>query len=243
MSTTTSRPTIATREQWRAKRVELLAKEKELSRVRDELSRERRELPWVAVEEEYVFQTTEGDRTLAELFGTRSQLLVYHFMYGPDWDAGCPSCSFWMDSFDGTAVHLANRDVELVVVSRAPLDVLQAYRKRMDWSFRWVSSAGSRFNHDYRVSFTDDERRDGAEYNFAFVPKPNDELPGVSVFAKDAAGAVHHTYSSYSRGLDVLNCTYQLLDLVPKGRDEDELPHPAAWLRRHDEYEDQRRAL
>lgn len=243
MSTTTSRPTIATREQWRAKRVELLAKEKELSRVRDELTRERRELPWVPVEEEYVFQTTGGDRTLAELFGTRSQLLVYHFMYGPDWDAGCPSCSFWMDSFDGTAVHLANRDVELVVVSRAPLDVLQAYRERMGWSFRWVSSVGSRFNHDYGVSFTEDERRDGAEYNFVFAPKPNDELPGVSVFAKDVAGAVHHTYSSYSRGLDVLNCTYQLLDLVPKGRDEDALPHPAAWLRRHDEYEDQPRAL
>jgi predicted dithiol-disulfide oxidoreductase (DUF899 family) len=164
VSTTTSRPTIATREQWRAKRVELLAKEKELSRVRDELSRERRELPWVPVEEEYVFQTTEGDRTLAELFGTRSQLLVYHFMYGPDWDAGCPSCSFWMDSFDGTAVHLANRDVELTVVSLAPLDVLQTYRERMGWSFRWVSSAGSRFNHDYGVSFTEDERRDGAEY-------------------------------------------------------------------------------
>ena len=142
MSTAT-RPVIATPEQWRAKRVELLAKEKGLSRIRDELSRERRELPWVPVEEEYVFQTAEGDRTLSELFGPRSQLLVYHFMFGPDWDEGCPSCSFWMDGFDGTQVHLAHRDVELVVVSRAPLDRLQAYRERMGWGFRWVSALGN----------------------------------------------------------------------------------------------------
>jgi predicted dithiol-disulfide oxidoreductase (DUF899 family) len=237
MSTAT-RPVIATREQWRAKRVELLAKEKALSHVRDELSRERRELPWVPVEEEYVFQTTEGDRTLPELFGLRTQLLVYHFMFGPDWDEGCPSCSFWMDSFDGTQVHLAHRDVELVVVSRAPLERLQAYRERMGWEFRWVSSVGTRFNFDYGVSFTEDERRDGAEYNFAFTAHPGDELPGVSVFAKDAAGAVFHTYSAYSRGLDVLNACYQLLDLVPKGRDEADLPHSAAWLRRRDAYDD-----
>jgi len=237
MSTATS-PAIATREQWRAKRVELLAKEKDLSRIRDELSRERRALPWVPVDEEYVFQTTDGDRTLAELFGPRDQLLVYHFMFGPDWDEGCPSCSFWMDGFDGTQVHLAHRDVELVVVSRAPLDRLQAYRERMGWGFRWVSSLGNRFNFDYGVSFGEDERRDGAEYNFAFAAHPGEELPGVSVFAKDAAGAVFHTYSSYSRGLDVLNTCYQLLDLVPKGRDEANLPHPAAWLRRHDAYDD-----
>ena len=236
MSTATG-PVIATPEQWRAKRVELLAKEKDLSRVRDALSRERRELPWVPVEEEYVFQTTDGDRTLSELFGPRSQLLLYHFMFGPDWDEGCPSCSFWMDSFDGTQVHLAHRDVELVVVSRAPLERLQAYRGRMGWGFRWVSSLGNRFNFDYGVSFTEDERRDGAEYNFAFTAHPGDELPGVSVFAKDAAGTVFHTYSSYSRGLDVLNACYQLLDLVPKGRDEADLPHPAVWLRRHDAYD------
>lgn len=230
--------TVGTRAEWRAKRVELLAREKDLSRLRDELSAARRELPWVPVEEDYVFQTTEGDRTLSELFGDRSQLLVYHFMFGPDWDEGCPSCSFWMDCLDGTPVHLAHRDVAFVAVSRAPLDRLQAYRRRMGWRFPWVSSLGNRFNFDYGVSFTDEQRRDGADYNFRFVARPNDELPGVSVFAKDASGAVFHTYSSYSRGLDVLNGCYQLLDLVPKGRDEAELPHPAAWLRRHDAYDD-----
>jgi predicted dithiol-disulfide oxidoreductase (DUF899 family) len=192
----------------------------------------------VPVEEDYVFQTTEGDRTLSQLFGERSQLVVYHFMFGPDWEEGCPSCSFWMDCLDGTPVHLAHRDVEFAVVSRAPLDRLQEYRQRMGWRFRWVSSLGNRFNFDYGVSFGDDQRRDGAEYNFAFVEKPGEELHGVSVFAKDGSGEVFHTYSTYSRGLDVLNGCYQLLDLVPNGRDEAGLRYPSAWLRRHDAYED-----
>jgi len=232
------RPAVATREEWRSRRLALLAKEKRLSRLRDELSRERRELPWVRVDEEYVFDTPDGERSLPEIFGSRSQLLVYHFMFGPDWTEGCPSCSFWMDSFDGVAVHLANRDVELVAVSRAPQERLDAYKRRMGWRFRWVSSLGNRFNFDFGVSFTEEQRQEGAEYNYAQVAQPQEELPGVSVFTKDAGGAVYHTYSCYARGLDVLNSAYQLLDLVPKGRDEQDLPWSMAWLRRHDSYDE-----
>lgn len=231
-------PEIATREEWRTRRLALLAKEKELSRLRDELSRERRELPWVRVDQEYVFDTVGGPRTLAELFGSKRQLLVYHFMFGTDWTEGCPICSYWIDSFDGVAIHMAHRDVELVAVSRAPLERLQDYRTRMGWGIPWVSSLGNSFNFDFGVSFSEEQQAHGAEYNFASVARPNDELPGVSVFARDGDGAVYHTYSCYSRGLDALNSAYQLLDLVPKGRDEQALPWPMAWLRRHDAYDE-----
>lgn len=234
---TTSPPAVATAAEWRSRRLSLLAKEKQLSRLRDELSRERRELPWVLVDREYIFETTEGSRALPELFGGRSQLVVYHFMFGPDWDEGCPSCSFWIDGFDGVAVHLAQRDVQLVAVSRAPLERIEADKARMGWRIQWVSSLGNGFNFDFGVSFTEGEQQTGAEYNYAPIARPSGELPGVSVFAKDAGGAVYHTYSCYSRGLDMLNPAYQLLDLVPKGRDEQDLPWSMAWLRRHDAYD------
>jgi predicted dithiol-disulfide oxidoreductase (DUF899 family) len=232
------RPVVGTREEWRSGRLALLAKEKRLSRLRDELSRERRELPWVCVDEEYVFDTPDGPRSLSELFGSKSQLLVYHFMFGPDWTEGCPSCSFWIDGFDGMAVHLAHRDVELVAVSRAPRERLEAYKARMGWRIPWVSSLGNRFNFDFGVSFGEEARGQGSEYNYGPIARPHEEMPGMSVFAKDPDGAVFHTYSCYSRGLDVFNSAYQLLDVVPKGRDEQDLPWSMAWLRRHDAYDE-----
>jgi predicted dithiol-disulfide oxidoreductase (DUF899 family) len=206
-----------------------------LTRRRDELSAQRRALPWVRVDDPYRFVGAEGARTLEDLFGPHRQLLVYHFMFGPDWDEGCPSCSFWCDSFEGNLVHLAHRDVAFVVVSRAPYDKLAAYRRRMGWTFPWYSSASSTFNRDFGVSFDEAQRTDGAEYNFTFAEHPMDEAPGLSAFARDHRG-VHHTYSCYARGLDALNTTYQLLDLAPHGRDEAGLPWPMAWLRRHDAY-------
>jgi predicted dithiol-disulfide oxidoreductase (DUF899 family) len=220
----------------RAARLALLAKEKELNRARDELAAERRRLPWVPVTKEYEFDGPDGRITMRDLFDGRSQLIVYHFMYGPDWEEGCPSCSFWADSFNGMPVHLANRDASLVAVSSAPFAQIDEYRRRMGWSFRWVSSAGSDFNFDYGVSFTPEQRAAGAEYNYRHVDEPMDESPGISVLAMDAAGQVFHTYSAYSRGLDPINSGYQLLDLTPKGRDEDDLPWTMAWLRRHDSY-------
>jgi predicted dithiol-disulfide oxidoreductase (DUF899 family) len=229
---------VGTRDEWTAARLDLWTREKELNHLRDELSAQRRALPWVPVDEAYRFDGPDGSRTLRELFDGRSQLLVYHFMFGPDWDEGCPSCSFWADSFDGTAVHLAHRDVTLVAVSRADLDRLTAYRKRMGWTFPWYSSGKSTFNVDYHVSFTPEQQAAGADYNFAHMEHPPDELPGISVFATDGSDQVFHTYSTYSRGLDPINSTYQLLDLVPAGRDEDGLPHNNAWLRRHDAYDD-----
>ncbi len=221
-------PTIGSPEEWLRARVDLLQAEKELTRRRDELSRQRRALPWVRIDKDYEFDTTDGPRSLPELFDGRSQLLVYHFMFGPDWEKGCPSCSFWADNFDGIGVHLAHRDVTFLAVSRAPLDRLLAYRKRMGWSFPWVSSLGSDFNTDFGVS-------DASTYNYAPVASPEEELPGLSAFAQ-RAGEVFHTYSCYARGLDAFNGAYQLLDLTPKGRDEDGLPHSMAWLHRHDAY-------
>ena len=235
MPTTPTTPQIATREEWTAQRLELLAMEKELNRRRDELAARRRTLPWVRVDQDYRFDGPDGPVTLVDLFDGHSQLLVYHFMFGPDWDEGCPSCSFWADSFEGVQVHLAHRDVSLACVSRAPYSTLAAYRARMGWSFPWYSSAGSDFNFDFGVSF--DPGRGPATYNYAPAPPGADELPGISAFARDADGSVFHTYSSYSRGLDPLNSAYQLLDLVPKGRDEGALEYPMQWLRRHDSYE------
>jgi predicted dithiol-disulfide oxidoreductase (DUF899 family) len=224
--------TIGTHDEWLQARRELLAREKELTRLSDELARERRELPWVPVEKAYTFQTESGEQTLAELFDGRSQLLVYHFMFGPDWDAGCSGCSFFADENDGATVHLAAKDVTLVLVSRAPLEKLDAYRRRMGWSTRWVSSFGSDFNYDFGVSFTEEQRANGADYNFRRTTSLNDELPGLTAFALQD-GVVHRTYSSYARGMDILDGAYQLLDRAPLGRNEAD---GNDWVRRHDEY-------
>jgi len=229
---------IVSETEWLAARKALLAKEKELTRLRDDLSRQRRDLPWVKVEKTYVFDGPSGKETLSDLFAGRSQLIVDHFMFGADWQEGCPSCSFWADTYDGVVVHLEQRDASFVVVSRAPLDKLEAYRKRMGWSFKWVSSLNNDFNRDYHVSFTPAEQNT-ALYNYRADGFGSSEAPGVSVFAKDAAGSIFHTYSCYARGLDALNGAYQLLDLIPKGRDEQGLPHPMAWVRRHDRYDRQ----
>jgi predicted dithiol-disulfide oxidoreductase (DUF899 family) len=221
-------PTVATREEWLRARLDLLQAEKELTRQRDELSRRRRALPWVRVDKDYRFDAEDGPRSLDELFDGRSQLLVYHFMFGPEWPEGCPSCSFWADNFDGIGVHLAHRDVTFLAASRAPLPRLLAYRSRMGWTFPWVSSSGSDFNLDFGVS-------DSPIYNYTPSDSPQEELPGLSAFAQ-RDGEVFHTYSCYARGLDAFNGAYQLLDLTPKGRDEDGLESPMAWLHRHDAY-------
>ena len=227
------RPTV-TREEWLKARLELLAEEKAFTRQRDALSRKRRELPWVEVETDYSFDGPEGTVSLAELFGERSQLLIYHFMYGADWEAGCPSCSFWADNFDGIDIHLAHRDIAFAAISKAPLATLEAFRSRMGWRFRWLSAADTNFNEDFGVSF--EGPGDAPRYNFGTSTFSGTEAPGASAFYKDEDGRVFHTYSTYSRGLDVLNGAYHWMDLAPKGRDEDDLPYTMAWLRRRDEY-------
>lgn len=234
-----SHPRIVSHQDWVRERVAFMAKEKEFTRLRDELSRERRELPWEKVTKPYVFDGPDGRETLAELFGKRSQLVVYHFMLGPAWNEGCPSCSFWADNFDGIDIHLAHRDIAFLAVSRAPLAEIEAYRKRMGWSFKWVSSAGSDFNYDFGVSFDPETvKRGEADYNYGTIHDVADEMPGVSVFYRDDEGAVYHTYSAYSRGIDILNGAYNYIDLTPKGRDEGEKPNKMWWLRRHDRYQD-----
>jgi predicted dithiol-disulfide oxidoreductase (DUF899 family) len=231
--------TITERDEWLCARRELLEREKELTRLRDELAQRRRALPWVRVEKEYRFEAVDGTRTLAELFDGRSQLIVYHFMFGPDWTEGCSRCSFWADNFDGALAHLGQRDVTMICASRAPLEALEAYKRRMGWSFPWVSSAGTDFNVDFGVSFTPEQQISGAQYNFRHTDHLGEERPGLSVFTlRD--GVVYHTYACYARGLDAINGAYQLLDLTPKGRDEDDLPATMAWVRRHDAYEDRR---
>lgn len=228
---------IVSREQWLAARKELLAKEKTFTRQRDALSAERRALPWVKLDKDYSFDTAEGKKSLGELFAGRSQLVIYHFMYGPEWKEGCPSCSFWADNFNGTDIHLAHRDITLLAVSRAPLDILDGYKKRMGWSFEWVSSFDSDFNYDFGVSFTPQEMASGdMSYNYMRKKFPSDEAPGVSVFFRDDAGEIFHTYSCYARGLDILNGAYHIMDLAPKGRDEADLPYGMAWLKRRDQY-------
>ncbi|MDH3228988.1 MAG: thioredoxin family protein [Alphaproteobacteria bacterium] len=230
---------IVSREAWTAARKALLAREKEFTRARDALSEARRQLPWVKVDKDYVFEGPDGQETLSDLFAGRSQLIVYHFMFGPDWEEGCPSCSYLADHFDGAIVHLNHRDVSMAVVSRAPLDKLEGYRKRMGWAFKWLSSLGSDFNQDYHVSFAADDLAKGAVYyNYGTGGFPSEEAPGISVFHKDANGDIFHTYSAYARGLDMLIGAYNLLDLVPKGRDEAGLSFTMEWLRRHDQYED-----
>jgi predicted dithiol-disulfide oxidoreductase (DUF899 family) len=223
-------------DEWIKARKRLLVKEKAFTRLRDKLSEQRRKLPWEKVGKEYVFNGPQGKQTLAELFDGRSQLVVYHFMFHPDWDAGCPHCSRWADNFNGVIVHLNQRDVTMIAVSRAPYAKLAAYRERMGWSFKWMSSFGTDFNFDYRVSFTADEMaRKQAFYNFKMQNPEVGEREGVSVFFKDRKGGVFRTYSTFARGIDMLNLDYHYLDLVPKGRDEGE--RGPFWVRRHDEYD------
>lgn len=225
------------RAEWLEARMALLEKEKAQTRARDALAAERRALPQVRIDQEYEFQTETGPQSLTDLFEGRSQLLVQHFMYGTDWAEGCPSCSFWADGFDGIDVHLAARDVTFVLVSAAPLATIEAYKARMGWRFRWVSSEGSSFNRDMGVAFTPDEVAAGqTQYNYRNAGFPATEAPGLSVFTR-RDGQVYHTYSVFSRGLDLFNPAYQLLDLVPKGRDEEALDFSMAWLRRRDQYE------
>jgi len=231
---------IGTREEWLTQRTELLQAEKQHIRAGDELARRRRQLPWVPIEKDYVFDTADGSKTLAELFEERSQLLVYHFMFGTgllvtDETEGCTGCSFVADHFDATLPHLNGRDVTFVCASIAPLARLRAYQDRMGWRFPWVSSLRSDFNYDFGVAFTDEQQANGAEYNFQHVDRPGPQREGVSAFAL-SDGVVYHTYSAYGRGVEMLMGTYQYLDLAPKGRDEDRLEFPAAWWRRHDEY-------
>ena len=236
---------VVTHDKWVAARKKHLAKEKEFTRLRDQLSKERRELPWELVDKEYVFEGENGPQTLGDLFQGRGQLVMYHAMFNPETasehttytkDAPCFVCSFWMDNFNGVTVHLNHRDITMVAVSHAPYSKLATYKKRMGWTFPWLSSVGSDFNFDYRVSFTPDELGGGkVDYNYRMTPFPMSEAPGISVFLKED-GQIYHTYSAYARGLDMLNVAYHYMDLVPKGRDEGE--SGARWIRRRDEYED-----
>jgi len=230
---------IVSHDEWTAARKAYLVEEKAFSRARDALARKRRELPWERVDKNYVFDTTDGKQSLADLFCGKSQSIVYHFMLGPDWEAGCPSCSLLADHFDGAIIHLAQRDVSFVVVSRAPLRQIEAFKRRMGWRFKWVSSFGSDFNYDYQVSISPQEKAGGkVMYNYELIENfPSEERPGASVFFKNAAGEVFHTYSTYDRGLDILIGAYNFLDLAPKGRDEEGLAWSMAWVRHHDRYE------
>ncbi len=237
MTATQTAHAVVSTEEWVQARKALLEEEKALTRRRDELSRKRRELPWVGVDKDYVFDGPEGTVKLSDLFCGRTQLMIYHFMFGPDWAEGCPSCSLVADNIDGALVHLANRDATLVMVSRAPIEKIEAFRKRMGWRCRWVSSYGNSFNRDYHVSFAKNEIEKGeVYYNFGLNRFPSEEAPGLSVFCKDDAGAIFHTYSTYARGLEGLVGTYDLLDMAPKGRDEDQLSFTMAWVRHHDRY-------
>jgi predicted dithiol-disulfide oxidoreductase (DUF899 family) len=252
MATTTTNPTmnqatskkgeqgkVVNPAEWLAARKEFLRKEKEFTRLRDELSRQRRALPWERVEKNYIFDGPRGKQTLADLFGGRSQLIVYHFMFGSGWKEGCPSCSYLADGFDGAVVHLAHRDVSFAAISRATLPEIEGFKKRMGWRFPWVSSFGNDFNRDYHVSFSETDKANGrVYYNYEMTEFPSEEGPGTSVFYKNEAGEIFHTYSAYARGLDMMVGTYNWLDLAPKGRDEDGLAFTMAWVRHHDKYED-----
>jgi predicted dithiol-disulfide oxidoreductase (DUF899 family) len=226
---------VVSRDEWLSARTALLAKEKSFTRLRDELSQARRDLPWVNVETPYVFDSASGKQTMADLFNGKSQLVVYHFMFGPEAIEGCKHCSFWADNFNGIGVHLRHRDVSFVAVSRAPIDRIEAFKQRMDWSFPWVSSGANSFNYDFHASFTHEQiERGEAIYNYAKLEAPMADREGVSVFYKDEAGALFHTYSCFARGIDMLNTAYHYLDLVPKGRDEGTTPQQ--WVRYHDKY-------
>ena len=238
-TTRVENPKVVSQAEWLAARRELLAKEKNFTRQRDALSAQRRELPWVKVDKEYVFDASGGKQTLSDLFDGRRQLIVYHFMFGPEWEEGCPSCSLVSDHMDGAVVHLAQRDVTLAVVSRAPLAKIEAFKKRMGWRFQWVSSYRNDFNWDYYVSFTKEEMAQGKMYyNYEVAEFPRDEAPGTSVFYQDSSGEIFHTYSTYARGGDLMIGAYNYLDLTPKGRDEEGLVFSMAWVRHHDRYAD-----
>lgn len=231
--------TVVAHNKWLAARKAFLVKEKEFTRLRDELSRQRRELPWELVEKPYVFDGPTGKETLADLFASRSQLIVHHFMFGPDWTLGCKNCSFWADNYDGIGVHLKHRDISFVTISRAPLPTLEAYKQRMGWRFKWVSSLDNSFNFDFNASFRKDEIEDGsAVWNFRCQRPGTTEVTGISVFCKDQDGQIFRTYSCFQRGIDLMNVAYNFMDLAPKGRDEADQNPTMAWLRRHDEYED-----
>ena len=232
------KPQVVDREQWLAARQALLEKEKDFNRLRDDITSQRQQLPWVKVNEDYQFEGEQGSKALGELFDGKSQLVVYHFMLGPDWEEGCPSCSFWADNYDGVTTHLAHRDIKLVAVSRAPLERILQYRKRMGWSFDWYSSLNNQFNFDYSVGFTPEQQQsEDNNYNFGTMKFNMDEAPGLSVFIRDEEGNIYHSYSTYARGLDMFNAAYHIMDVTPKGRDEDGLPYTMAWLRRHDQYD------
>ncbi len=233
---TVEHPKVVSQAEWIAARKELLAKEKALTRQRDALAEERSKLPWVKVDKNYAFETATGKKSLAELFGGKSQLVIYHFMLGPDWEQGCPSCSLLADHMDGLGIHLAQRDVRLMMVSRAPLAKIEAFKQRMGWKFPWGSSYGGDFNFDFGVSVAKEDMGKEIVYNYVPSKFPSEERPGLSVFYKNAAGELFHTYSMYGRGLEDLMGLYVILDRVPKGRDEAGLPHGMAWVRHHDRY-------
>ena len=227
---------VVSQREWLAARKRLLVKEKKFSKLRDQLNRQRRELPWVKVEKQYVFDTPDGKETLAKLFNGKSQLIVYHFMFGPGWGDGCPHCSFWADHFDSVNFHIGQRDTAFAAVSRAPWKEIEPFEKRMGWKFKWVSSFGTDFNFDFNVSFTPEELKSGkAIYNYAPLDMDIDEREGVSAFYRDKNGDIYHTYSSYARGIDLMNTTYNFLDLTAKGRDENP-EHSQDWVRYHDKY-------
>ncbi len=229
---------VVTPDRWIAERKNLLAREKELTYLRDQIAEQRRALPWVRIDQEYVFDTPAGKRTLAGLFEGRSQLMVQHFMLGPGWEQGCQSCSFMADHTDGMQIHLEHRDVTFVAVSRAPMAEIERFRSRMGWKFNWVSSSGNDFNYDFHVSFTPEERKKGeVYYNFGMTAFPAEEAPGISLFYRSEAGEVFHTYSTFGRGVEVMMGTYNMLDLAPKGRDEEGLSYGMEWVRHHDRYE------
>jgi predicted dithiol-disulfide oxidoreductase (DUF899 family) len=227
---------VVSQQQWQDARRALLAKEKALTRQRDVLTHERQQLPWVRIDKQYVFDSPDGKKTLADLFGDKRQLIIYHFMFGPDWEQGCPSCSMATDTMNGNVSHLAQRDTAFALVSRAPLEKITPFKNRMGWSAPWVSSHATSFNHDFAVSFAKEEMESNG-YNFGTTRPYSDECPGLSTFYKDADGAIYHTYSTYGRGLEPTLGVYSLLDLAPKGRDEDSLPWPMAWVKHHDRYE------
>jgi predicted dithiol-disulfide oxidoreductase (DUF899 family) len=228
---------IVSQQEWIEARKALLAREKEFTRARDRLSEERRALPWVKVDKAYLFESAEGRKTLSDLFKGRPQLVVQHFMFAPAWNEGCKSCSFWADGYERMIPHLAARDTSFVAISRAPLAKLEAFKTRMGWTFDWVSSALSDFNFDYAVSFTPDQTKSGAKiYNFGTSGFGAEEAPGISVFYRDEAGDIFHTYSCFARGLDMMNAAYHYLDLTPLGRHEEGLPYPMDWVRLHDRY-------
>ena len=230
---------VVSHEQWLEARKMLLAREKTFTRERDTLSQERRDLPWEKVDKEYIFDGPRGKETLADLFAGKSQLVVYHFMFGADWSEGCPACSFWADNFNGIVAHLRQRDTTMVAISRASLPKLEAFKKRMGWSFKWVSSGHTDFNRDFGVAFTPEEvAGKEALYNYTKQNPIATEREGVTIFFKDSSGAIFHTYSAYARGIDLVNTAYNYLDLVPKGRDETKNSNLMDWVRRHDRYED-----